>query len=150
MISAGVRTGVNCIAHEVTIVREVLEMSKKPLENSKKFLEIAIPRRPGEKRDAWFWRAGNALGIAASRLKSLYYDPRCKMWAQELDKIERKQRELLHQELADLRVRQDVLEERLALPGEYHEDELEEGREGGFASSCAPAPDLRKGVHGLR
>lgn len=103
------------------MAREVLEMSRLVSENSKNVLEKLTIREPGEKRDAWFSRMSRAIGIPASRLKSLYYDPRVKMWASELELIQRKHGVLLQQQLDDLTRRQAVIRERLLSLGGAHE-----------------------------
>lgn len=105
---------------DFTVHEKLLEASDNAPDVSKIFSEI-LPREAGEKRAAWFYRLSRAVGIKPSRIKDLYYDPRCKMWAGELAMIQQKQRVLLEHQICELQRRQAVIAARLRSIGGDHE-----------------------------
>lgn len=52
-------------------------------------LEGLVPFRREDGREAWFHRAARVTGLRRSRLKSLFYNPRCRLWAIEADVLAR-------------------------------------------------------------
>lgn len=52
-------------------------------------LREACPPLPGEQTKSWLYRLARQLGIDAARADSIYYDPRCKVSADEVERINR-------------------------------------------------------------
>lgn len=132
-----------------SMAKKPLEMSGKSPEISKFFLEM-MPRQAGEKRGAWFSRLSRVLGIQATRLRDLYYDPRCKMWAEELATIQQKRRVCLEQQLSELQDRQALVAARLRSMGNIDNENNSDTRGTRRRRGCVSVPDSGCGADVLR
>lgn len=91
-----------------------MKAGTKELQN---FLERNVPR-DGETRPVWFSRVALKTGLSTSRVKSIFYDPCCKVDAEEwikLQKLEPKQakgvdRQIIENLMVKSRELQDELE----------------------------------------
>lgn len=90
-----------------------MKAGTKELQN---FLERNVPR-DGETRPLWFSRVALKTGLSTSRVKSIFYDPCCKVDAEEwikLQKLEPKQAAVGHrQAIENLMVKSREIQDEL-------------------------------------
>lgn len=54
-------------------------------------LQNVVPYDRSNSREAWFFSVSQRTGIAKKRVKSIFYNRQCRVWADELARIQRAQ-----------------------------------------------------------